>query len=80
MARDNSVWHAPLYPDGSVQRMARFSSYHGIGGPDIMALDAEGSVFVCHSTLGKVFVHKPNGEPLAVIRRGKGANPTNPTV
>jgi gluconolactonase len=26
MTRDNSVWHAPLYPDGSVQRTVRFSS------------------------------------------------------
>jgi gluconolactonase len=44
-----------------------------------MALDVEGNIFVCHSTLGKVFVHKPNGEPLAVIRSLKGAKTTNLT-
>jgi gluconolactonase len=31
MTRDNSVWHVPLYPDGSIQRTGRFSSYFGIG-------------------------------------------------
>ncbi|KAL1617088.1 hypothetical protein SLS56_011161 [Neofusicoccum ribis] len=51
MTRDNSIWHAPLYPDGSVQRTGRFSSYYGLGGPDGMTTDEEGNVFVAHSTL-----------------------------
>ncbi|OJJ30695.1 hypothetical protein ASPWEDRAFT_55221 [Aspergillus wentii DTO 134E9] len=52
MTRDNSVWHIPFYPDGSVQRVDRVSSYFGIGGPDGMTLDEEGNVFVAHSTPG----------------------------
>lgn len=79
MTRDNAVWYAPIYQDGTIQRTVRFSSYYGIGGPDGMTLDIEGNVFVCHSTLGKVFVHKANGEPLAIIRSIKGANTTNLT-
>ncbi|KAI9146715.1 Lactonase drp35 [Paramyrothecium foliicola] len=76
MTRDNSVWLAPLYPDGSVQRTGRFSSYCGVGGPDGMAMDIEGNVFVAHSTLGTIFVHNKDGTPRAKISvesQGKGS-------
>jgi len=66
MTRDNSVWHVPFYADGSVQRVGRFSSSFGIGGPGGMALDAEGDIFVVHSTLGTTFVHRANGD---LVRR-----------
>lgn len=79
MTRDNSVWHIPFYPDGSVQRAGRFSSYYGIGGPDGMALDEEGNVFVAHSTLGTVFVHRADGELRAKIRSPVGKGTTNLT-
>jgi len=79
MTRDNSVWHVPLYPDCTAQRTGRFSSYYGIGGPDGMTLDTEGNVFVVHSTLATVFVHRPNGEPLAKIVSTKGKSTTNLT-
>lgn len=76
MTRDNSVWLAPLYPDGSVQRTGRFSSYIGVGGPDGMATDIEGNVFVAHSTLGTIFVHNKDGTPrvrISVQSRGNGS-------
>lgn len=76
MTRDNSVWHVPLYPDGSVQRTGRFASYYGIGGPDGMATDEEGNIFVAHSTLGTVFVHEKNGNPLARIITSQVGNAT----
>ena len=79
MTRDNTVWHLPLYPDGSVQRTGRFSTYFGIGGPDGMTLDTEGNVFVAHSTLGTVYVHRSNGEPLAQIMSSRGSGTTNLT-
>ena len=77
--RDNSVWHFPIYPDITVQRTGSFSSYFGIGGPDGMSLDVEGNIFVAHSTLGTIFVHRPNGEPLAKILSPKGRGTTNLT-
>lgn len=77
MTRDNSVWHVPLYPDGSAQRTGRFSSYYGIGGPDGMAIDIEGNLFIAHSSLGAVFVHRANGEPLARIDSPAGHGITN---
>ncbi|KAH7014856.1 hypothetical protein EDB80DRAFT_566613 [Ilyonectria destructans] len=80
MTRDNSVWLAPLYPDGSVQRTGRFSSYYGVGGPDGMATDEEGNVFVAHSTLGTVFVHYKDGTPRAqIVTKGIGCGTTNLT-
>lgn len=63
MTRDNGVWLIPLYPDGSVQRTGRFSIYGGVGGPDGLATDQEGNIFVAHSTLGSIFVHNKDGTP-----------------
>lgn len=77
MTRDNSVWHPPLYPDGSVQRTGRFSMSYGIGGPDGMTTDIEGNIFVAHSSLGVVFVHRANGEPFARIDSPAGHGITN---
>lgn len=79
MTRDNSVWHVPLYPDGSAQRTGRFSSYYGMGGPDGMVTDVEGNIFVAHSSLAAVFVHRSNGEPLARINSSAGHSTTNMT-
>ncbi|RAL10711.1 SMP-30/gluconolactonase/LRE family protein [Aspergillus homomorphus CBS 101889] len=62
MTHDNAVWYVPFYPNGSVQRVGRFASYYGIRGPDGMAMDITGNIFVVHSSLGVVFVHRPDGE------------------
>ncbi|KAJ5716720.1 calcium-dependent phosphotriesterase [Penicillium malachiteum] len=77
--RDNDVWHVPFYQDGYVQRMGRFSSYYGIGGPDGMALDEEGNFFVAHSTLCTVFIHRPNGELMGKIKSPLGQGTTSLT-
>lgn len=44
-----------------------------------MALDAEGNIFVAHSTLGTIFVHRANGDLMAKIRSPKGTGTTNLT-
>lgn len=80
MTRDNSIWLAPLYPDGSVQRTGRFSCYFGVGGPDGMATDLEGNIFVAHSTLGTIFVHRKDGTLRTRILTGHvGQGTTNLT-
>lgn len=80
MTRDNSIWLAPLYPDGSVQRTGRFASYFGVGGPDGMATDCEGNIFVAHSTLGTIFVHRKDGTLRTRILTGHvGQGTTNLT-
>ncbi|KAG5791446.1 hypothetical protein H9Q69_009523 [Fusarium xylarioides] len=80
MTRDNRVWLAPLYPDGSVQRTGRFSSYFDVGGPDGLLTNREGDLFVAHSTLGMVFMHHKDGTPrAAVTTKGFGSGTTNLT-
>jgi gluconolactonase len=80
MTRDNSVWLTPLFLDGSPQRTGRFSSYFGVGGPDGMATDDEGNIFVAHSTLGTIFVHTKDGLPLArILATSVGKGTTNLT-
>ena len=61
MSRDNNAWLALLYSDGIVQRTGRFSSYLGTGGPDGLAVDEEGNLFVANSTLSRIFVHRKEG-------------------
>ncbi|KAF2099134.1 senescence marker protein-30 [Rhizodiscina lignyota] len=81
MTRDNSVWHVPIFPDGTTQRAGRFSSYYGLGGPDGMTLDCDGNLFICVVRIGTIFVHKPDGTPLAriVMPEGVGVMGTNLT-
>ncbi|KAL4800254.1 hypothetical protein BDV19DRAFT_375914 [Aspergillus venezuelensis] len=68
MTRDNGVWYIPFYPEGTVQRVGRWSSYFGSGGPDGISVDQEGNVFVAHSSLGRVFVHDGLGELVNVVK------------
>lgn len=79
MTRDNSVWHVPIYPDGSAQRTGRFTFYYGTGGHDGLLLDKSDNLFVAHSSLGSVFVHRASGEPLVVFRTCRGSAITNLT-
>ncbi|PYH95591.1 calcium-dependent phosphotriesterase [Aspergillus ellipticus CBS 707.79] len=79
MTRDNAVWHVPFMRDGSVQRVGRFSSYYGIGGPDGMTQDSEGNILVAHSSLGTVFGHRGNGEMMKKIKSPEGVSTTNLT-
>ncbi|KAL4964865.1 SMP-30/gluconolactonase/LRE family protein [Aspergillus stella-maris] len=72
MTRDNGIWYVPFYPDGSVQRVGRWSSYFGSGGPDGMTLDEEGNVCVAHSSLGRVFVHDAHREEIRRIVMPEG--------
>lgn len=44
-----------------------------------MALDAEGNIFVAHSTLGTIFVYRSNGELLGNIKSPLGSGTTNLT-
>ena len=54
-----------------------FQSF-GAAGPDGLAMDEEGSLFVCHPSLGSVFVVDAQGVPKARIVSGTaGINLTN---
>ncbi len=75
--RDNAVWRAPLLADGSVSKTGRFCSLFGTSGPDGIALDNEGRLFVAHASLGCVFVYKANGECSHILRSVVGKTVTN---
>lgn len=77
MTRDNAIWRIPLQPDGSVTKVGRFCSFHGTGGPDGLAMDEAGNLFVAHVSLGSVFVVNPDGEVIARLRSPEGRATSN---
>lgn len=77
MTRDNSVWRVPLMRDGGIAKVGRFSSFFGASGPDGLAMDGQGRLFVAHASLGHVFVLAPNGECIARVKSSAGSTCTN---
>ncbi|WP_454825179.1 SMP-30/gluconolactonase/LRE family protein [Paraburkholderia xenovorans] len=77
MTRDNAIWRIPLQADGSVTKVGRFCSFHGAGGPDGLAMDEGGNLFVAHVSLGSVFVVNPDGEVIARFRSPEGRATSN---
>jgi gluconolactonase len=80
MTRDNAVWRMPLMNDGSVAKVGRFCSTFGPSGPDGLAMDKAGRLFVAHASLGHVFVFAPNGEVIARIKSCAGPTCTNVAI
>ncbi|KAM0332346.1 hypothetical protein ACHAQA_002623 [Verticillium albo-atrum] len=78
MTRANQVWRCPLHADGSTSKVGIFFQSFGNAGPDGLALDEEGNLFICHPSLGSIFVVDTNGVPKARIVSGsEGINLTN---
>ncbi|MDA8107255.1 MAG: SMP-30/gluconolactonase/LRE family protein [Betaproteobacteria bacterium] len=77
VTRDNAVWRLPLMPDGGVSKVGAFLRLSGGTGPDGLALDADGNLYVCHVGMGSVWVFSPLGEPLYRIRSCAGLTTTN---
>ncbi|KAJ4030754.1 hypothetical protein NW761_013333 [Fusarium oxysporum] len=78
MTRANQVWRLPLHADGTTSKAGVFFQSFGNAGPDGLALDEEGSLFICHPSLGSIFVVDTHGVPKARIVSGSpGINLTN---
>jgi gluconolactonase len=77
MTRGNCVWRAPIMQDGSVSKVGNFCQLYGTSGPDGLALDVEGNLFVAHPSLGAVFVFSPLGECIAKLKTPVGMTVTN---
>jgi gluconolactonase len=72
------VWRVPLLPDGGVTRVGIFIQLSGsLGGPDGLAVDAQGSLAIAHAGLGTVWLVSRIGEPLLRIRSTAGLMTTN---
>ena len=57
VTRGNCVWRVPLSPDGGVAKVGVYIQLSGgWGGPDGLALDAEGRLFIAHVCMGAVWV------------------------
>jgi len=75
--RANSIWRAMLLPDGSITRVGNFIQLSGGSGPDGLAVDQAGNLYVAHAGLGTVWKFSPQGEPLLRIRSCAGMMTTN---
>jgi gluconolactonase len=77
MTRDNAIWRVPLLPDGGTAKVGRFCTMFGTSGPDGLAMDEAGNLYVAHASLGHVLVFAPNGEWIARIKSCTGTTVTN---
>ena len=78
MTRSNSVWRLPLAGDGAVSKAGPFIYLSGgLSGPDGMALDEDGGLWVAHMGNGCVWGFSRLGEPLWRIRSRTGLSTTN---
>lgn len=77
VTRANSIWRAPLMPHGRVAKVQNFIQMSGGGGPDGLAVDAEGNIFVAHIGIGAVWMFTARGEPAYRINSCRGLHNTN---
>lgn len=77
MTRDNAVWRVPLLDNGGTAKVGRFCSLFGTSGPDGLAMDEAGNLYVAHASLGHVFVFAPNGACIARVKSCAGETVTN---
>ncbi len=77
VTRGNCVWRVPLLPDGSVAKVSQFFTSYGPGGPDGLAVDAQGNLLVANPGLGHVWVLNDRAEPVQVLQGAAGSSTTN---
>jgi gluconolactonase len=77
VTRANSIWRAMLLSDGSITRVGNFIQLSGGSGPDGLAIDQAGNLYVAHAGLGTVWKFSPQGEPLLRIHSCAGKMTTN---
>jgi gluconolactonase len=77
VTRSNSIWRTMLLQDGSITRVGNFIQMSGGSGPDGLALDQEGNLYVAHAGMGAVWKFSPKGEPLLRINSCAGNMTTN---
>ena len=69
--RGNCVWRMPLQADGSVSKVGQFFTSYGTSGPDGLAMDVSGRLFVANPGLGYVWVINARGDPEEVLHAPK---------
>lgn len=78
VTRAQAVWRIPLGTSGLFGKVGVFAHLHGgMGGPDGLAMDADGCLCVAHTGFGSVWRLSPVAEPLHRIRSCAGISTTN---
>lgn len=78
VTRGNCVWRVPMTRDGSVTKVGIFIQLSGgWGGPDGLALDAQGRLAIAHVGLGTVWIFDALGEPVYRVKSCTGMHTTN---
>ncbi|PZX10265.1 gluconolactonase [Palleronia aestuarii] len=78
MTRGNSIWRLPLMADGSVSKVGVFLQLSGgLSGPDGMARDTMGGLWIAHAGNGCVWGFSHMGVPLYRITSSSGLTTTN---
>lgn len=78
MTRGNSIWRLPLMADGTVSKVGVFVQLSGgLSGPDGMALDQSGGLWIAHAGNGCVWGFSRMGEPLYRVISATGLTTTN---
>ena len=78
MTRSGEVWRLPLPAEGGTAKVQLFCRLPGgLSGPDGLALDEAGALYIAHAGLGRVFVTDDVGLPRLIIRVPTGRTVTN---
>jgi gluconolactonase len=78
VTRAQQIWRIPLNDSGITTKVGVFAQLHGgLGGPDGLALDAEGGLLIAHTGFGSVWRLSRTAEPLLRIRSCAGISTTN---
>lgn len=78
VTRANQVWRLPLHADGSTTKVNIFLQLSGgHTGPDGLATDRDGNLYVCHSGMGCVWVFNELGVPISKVNVPEGLEVTS---
>ncbi|MEO8629642.1 MAG: SMP-30/gluconolactonase/LRE family protein [Betaproteobacteria bacterium] len=77
VTRGNCIWRVPFTRNGDVAKVGMYIQLSGGGGPDGLALDAQGRLLIAHVAMGSVWVFDKFGEPVYRIKSCEGHHTTN---
>jgi len=76
VTRANAIWRVPLTDHGAA-KVGTFIQLSGGIGPDGLALDAQGGLWIAHAGMGSVWGFNAIGEPQTRIKAQSGLLTTN---
>lgn len=76
VTRDNSILKVPLLA-GRASRVLKFIQLSGGGGPDGIAMDAQGGIAIAHPQMGCVWLFDSRGQPTLRVDLCRGLLGTN---